>query len=143
MSPQLSADLLDLEPFNAGNLTARPFGLVGTKCGGCGYVTYPSRLFCPKCRQAGVDITQVMLSPAGRVHSFAVVRQAPEGTPVPYVLAQVDLEDGCRVLAQCVPAEGGQLNINDPVELVPAEFRSRSNEAVLGYKFRTVREESA
>ena len=143
MSSQASADLLDLEPFNADCLLGKPFGLLGTKCGGCGYVTYPSRSFCPKCRHAGVEIGEVRLSPVGRVHSFAVVRQAPEGTPVPYVLAQVDLEDGCRVLAQCLPAHVDQLHINDLVELVPAEFRSRSNEAVLGYKFRTVSEESA
>lgn len=143
MSQQTFDDLLELEPFNPGYISRDPFGLIGSRCKHCGYATFPQRNFCPQCRNSDAETEVVPLSPYGRIHTFTVIRQAPPGTPVPYVLAQVDLDDGCRVIAQCLTESPDELEINDRVEVQPAEFRSRANEAVLGYKFRLISEEIA
>jgi len=143
MSQPTFDDLLKLEPFNPEYVAREPFGLLGSRCSDCGYVTFPQRDFCPRCRKPEAKTEVVRLSPYGRLHTFTVIRQAPPGTPVPYALAQVDLDDGCRVMAQCATESPDELAINDRVEVIPAEFRSRGNEAVLVYKFRLISEEIA
>lgn len=126
----------DLEPFNADYLTRDPFELRGSSCLACSYTTFPPRDFCPSCRNPSARIVAVSLAPGGSIHSFTIVRQAPKGTAVPYVLAQIDLDDGCRVMGQYDTDDLDRVRIGDRVHVIPAEFRSRSDEPVLGFQFR-------
>ena len=130
------------QAFRPGLMQLDPPRLLGSRCTACGTAGFPARPFCPHCR-ATDGITGVVLSPQGRVHSFTVVRQAPPGVEVPYVLAYVDLDDGVRVMAQVAapgpgPSDGRGVEIGTPVrlELAPVATAGQEEE-LMGYRFTT------
>ena len=49
----------------------------------------------------------------GKIYSFAVVRQAPEDfkRQIPYVIAQVELDEGTRLTAQIVNVDPDDVKI--------------------------------
>jgi len=58
-------------------LNQQLYGLVGEVCESCGEKLFPPRDVCPVCRQpASKPFT---FSGRGRVYSYSIVRQAPEG----------------------------------------------------------------
>lgn len=76
-------------------------------CEACGARRFPPSVMCPRChsRVSG----WVETAGLGTVYSFTVVRRAP--TPayehlVPYVVAQVQLEEGVRITATLADPEG-------------------------------------
>src|ERR1700750_1375277 len=92
-------------PFREGLLRLEPPRLLASRCGACGAKAFPARTFCPACR--AVDgLAETELGVHGRVCTFTVVRQAPPGVEVPYVLAQIDLPaDDVRLMATVVGVE--------------------------------------
>ncbi|ANS32227.1 hypothetical protein R1CP_38140 (plasmid) [Rhodococcus opacus] len=135
-------DPVALPPFRADLYTLDPFALRGSKCSSCHHTTFPVRPFCPKCRTTtGLD--EVALPTSGTVHTFTVIRQAPPGVEVPYVLARVELADGIRVMAQVRARTVEDVAIGKPVTLVPASFPTASAEPAGGYAFTLNEEESA
>jgi uncharacterized OB-fold protein len=124
-------------PFRDGLLTLEPPRLLGSRCGGCGATAFPPREFCPACR--AVDgLGPVALSPRGRVHSFTVVRQAPPGVEVPYVLAWIDLPpDRVRLMATLVGLAPEEVALDLPAELELTAFGTAEDGVeLLGYRFR-------
>jgi uncharacterized OB-fold protein len=129
-------------PFRPGLLQLEPPRLLGSRCSACGAATFPARAFCPHCR-ATTGIAGVALAPDGHIHSFTVVRQAPAGVDVPYVLAQIDLTDDVRVLAQVVGAEPEEIVLGAPVRLDLAPFAGSAggqDGELVGYRFRVDQE---
>jgi uncharacterized protein len=131
-------------PFRPGLLQLEPPRLLGSRCSACGTATFPARAFCPHCR-ATSGIEGTTLAADGRIHSFTVVRQAPAGVEVPYVLAQIDLADGVRIMAQVVGAEPDRIALGAPValELVPFPAVVGEDGQPVGYRFRTRQEVTA
>jgi uncharacterized OB-fold protein len=72
------------------------------------------------------------------VCTFTVVRQAPPGVEVPYVLAQIDLPaDDVRLMATVVGVEPEDVVIGMPVVLDLVPFGVDADGAsLLGYAFR-------
>ncbi|SEB30381.1 Zn-ribbon domain-containing OB-fold protein [Streptomyces melanosporofaciens] len=138
----MSDALAEAEPFRTGLFRRSPFRLLGSRCDLCAHVTYPIRSFCPRCRR-GRELTEIELSARGEIHTFTVVRQAPPGTEVPYVLAQVLLPEGCRVMATCVAEEGHAYAIGDVVELEPMAMLRATGPDAVGYRFRVIPRESS
>ena len=119
-----------MRPFREGLLLLDPPRLLGSHCSACAVSVFPPREFCPRCR-AVQGVTRVELSTRGHVHSFTVVRQAPPGVAVPYVLAWVDLPvDDVRVLAQ-VDGAPGDVTVGTAVELDLAEVGTDGDGAAL------------
>lgn len=87
-----------VKPALAGTLQLDPPRLLGSRCDTCDMLVFPSRDFCPRCSGEAVREAEP-LSPEGSIFSHTVVRQAPGGRPVPYVLAYIDLDCGVRVLS--------------------------------------------
>jgi len=115
-------------PFREGLLTIDPPRLHGSRCSACGVTAFPAREFCPGCR-APEGIQPVELDNEGRVHSFTVVRQAPPGVEVPYILAWVDLPaDDVRLLARVE----GDVELDMPVSLALTPF----DDELVGFCFR-------
>jgi uncharacterized protein len=124
-------------PFRDGLLRLDPPRLLGSRCTSCGTVAFPPREFCPSCR--AVDgLTETELGTAGRIATFTVVRQAPPGVPVPYVLAQIDLpDDDVRLLATVVGAAPEDVALGLPVALELTPFGTADDGAsLLGFRFR-------
>jgi uncharacterized protein len=124
-------------PFRADLLTLDPPRLQGSRCTHCATTVFPPRSFCPGCR-SGAGLDRVALVGEGRICSFTVVRQAPAGMDVPYVLAQVDLPaDGVRLMATVVGVEPDEVVLEMPVTLELCAFGTADDGAtLLGYRFR-------
>jgi uncharacterized OB-fold protein len=131
-------------PFRADLLTLDPPRLQGSHCTHCATTVFPPRDFCPGCRS--VDrLDRVVLRDEGRICSFTVVRRAPIGIDVPYVLAQIDLPvDGVRLMARVVGAEPQDVVLDMPVRLETCSFGTAEDGAtLLGYRFRATAAEVA
>jgi uncharacterized OB-fold protein len=124
-------------PFREGLLSVEPASLLGSKCAACGTVAFPAREFCAACRSVE-GLEEVTLDAAGVVHSFTVVRQAPPGVEVPYVLAWIDLPgDGVRLMATVSGIEPERVELGMPVELELTPFGTADDGAeLLGFRFR-------
>lgn len=91
-------DALDVTPFPRRERFDRVAGrLLGSRCGGCGAVSWPSRPVCPRCGAA--EAAELRLSDEGTLITFTTVWVPRPGLGVPYVLGQVDLADGVRIFA--------------------------------------------
>lgn len=124
-------------PFREGLLRLEPPALLGSRCTACGATAFPPREFCPACR-ATDGLAESALSAEGRVHSFTVVRQAPPGIEVPYVLGWIDLPaDDVRLMARVVGVAPEQVELDMPVRLELTPFDTAGDGAdLLGYHFR-------
>jgi uncharacterized OB-fold protein len=72
------------------------------------------------------------------VHSFTVVRQAPPGVEVPYVLAWIDLpSDRARLMSTLVGVAPEDVVLDLPAELELTAFGAAEDGGeLLGYRFR-------
>lgn len=75
----------------------------------------------------------------GRIYSFAIVRQAPEEfkRQMPYVIAQVELDEGPRLTAQIVNVEPENVKIGMRVRSCFRKITEQGHEGIIvyGYKF--------
>lgn len=81
------------------NFTPGRARLRATRCGRCGETFFPARRICPRCQVAGT-MQDVACGLAGKIHSITQVARPPKHYAQPYWLAEVDLFDGVRLLAQ-------------------------------------------
>jgi uncharacterized OB-fold protein len=83
-----------------------------------------------------------ILKGRGRVYSFSVVRQPPEGfdDQPPYLVALVRLDEGPMVTAQLTDCDPDQVAIDMPVEMVTRRLRALGPTGLIvyGYKFRPI-----
>jgi uncharacterized OB-fold protein len=124
-------------PFRGELVSLDPPRLLGSRCDTCSTTVFPPREFCPSCR-AVEGIEQATLSTHGQIRSFTVVRQAPPGTAVPYVLAWVDLPaDRVRLLSTVVGTAPEEVQLGQWVVLELTPFGSTDDGATLmGFRFR-------
>jgi len=115
------------------------YGLVGSKCDHCGRYFFPPRKICPSCRRLG-KTREHRFSGKGKIHSFTVVRSAPDGFEIyaPYIMAIVDLEEGARVVSQVVDCRPDEVDIGMPVESCFRKIREENKSGLIlyGFKFR-------
>jgi len=119
------------------------YNLYGSKCGSCGTLDFPPRSVCPQCGRRSVGrMERVKLKGKGTVVSYTVIHEAPAQYEMmkPYVLAIIQLEEGCRLTSQIIDVDPAQVKIGMPVE---AAFRKLGQEGEAGiihygYKFRPV-----
>lgn len=120
------------------------YRLVGTECPKCHSVYFPPRSVCPDCRRASVGkMRQRQLSGRGKLLTFTVVHQPADGFELqtPYIMAIVELEEGCRVMAQVVEARPELVRSGMAVEACFRRIREDGKSGVIyyGYKFRPLR----
>ena len=112
--------------------------LIGSKCIHCGYIAFPPKEVCPICIKDNA-MKEVPLGSMGILDSFTVVRQAPPGFIVPYLLGIIRLPDGPEVftiITGCEIADDA-LTIGQEMELIIDKIKEddEGNE-VIGWKFR-------
>jgi len=100
---------------------------IGLKCLDCGTVICPPKSTCDNCK--GRNLEKVQLSGKGKVVSYTVTYVAPMGyeNEVPYVVAMVELDEGCWILGRLdVDAEVAEKEnlIGKRVEVYGKEFPS-------------------
>ena len=89
------------------------------KCDACGKVWYPPSPLCPGCWSRG--FTWARLSGRGRVNSWVVFHQSyfrGYDDEIPYNVAEVELEEGPRLLTNLVGVINDEIHAGMPVEIV-------------------------
>jgi uncharacterized protein len=100
--------------------------LMIAKCGGCGKVHYYPRPMCPHCWSENVALTPA--SGKGTLYTWSTVFMndlPPFKEMLPYVAAQVDLEEGVRVTTNIIDCDPNDLAIGMTVSLA---FRDLNDE---------------
>jgi uncharacterized OB-fold protein len=90
------------------------------RCGDCkSFVFYP-RALCPHCSSR--QLTWTPMSGRGRIYTMTIVHKGPGAFKAdePYVVALVELDEGCRLMTNVVEVEAdpSKVKIGMPVEIV-------------------------
>ncbi len=130
--------------------------LIGAKCQSCGDVSFPPRVFCPKCGSG--DMKEYHFGTFGEIITNTTVYQGGMGIKTPYSVGMVifpELKDPeLTVVSQIVECDPKEVYIGMPVELVIERTRATlfggimkmmgmPGEHVVGFKYRPVREGGA
>lgn len=120
------------------------YRLLGSECPECKNVYFPPRAVCPRCRRESVGkMRPRQLSGVGAILTHTTVYQPADGFELqtPYVMALVELEEGCRLMTQIVDIDPAQAVSGLPVEVCFRRIREDGKSGVIyyGYKFRPVR----
>ena len=70
------------------------------RCRSCDQTYFPPQPFCPRC--ASDDVEVVRASGRGSLYSYVITHRAAPGFEAPYVIAEVELEEGPRMLSNLV-----------------------------------------
>ena len=113
------------------------YRLEAGRCQNCGYIAFPPRRVCPRCRSRAFEA--VRLADAGKIITYTVIRVPPQpfADQAPYALGIVELDDGVRLMGQVVDCGFEDLKIGQRVKV---EFRKLYEEGAAGvihygYKF--------
>jgi uncharacterized protein len=97
---------------------ARRHQLMLQQCSACGVVMWSVKPRCDNCWSA--DIHWVQAKGKGTLYSFTLVHQVYHpafAAEVPYNIAQVDLEEGVRIITNVVGCSNAELQIGMPLEV--------------------------
>jgi uncharacterized OB-fold protein len=103
--------------------------LVAQKCAGCSRFVFYPRAVCPFCHSA--ELSWQELAGTGTVYSLTVSRRAPSpefADLVPYVVALIDLDEGCRMMSNIVGYDAGLARCGSRVRV---EFQQVADGQVL------------
>jgi uncharacterized OB-fold protein len=92
--------------------------LVAQQCDRCRRFVFYPRAICPHCHSA--TLTWQQLAGTGTVYSFTVSRRAPSPEfehLVPYVVALIDLDEGCRMMSNVVGPGAAGVRCGDAVRV--------------------------
>ncbi len=106
------------------------------RCDDCHKLWYPPAPFCPDCWAR--SFTWEKLSGRGKVNSWVVFHQAYFSSvkdEIPYNVAEVELDEGPRLLTNLVGIDNADIEIGMPVEVV---FDDVTEDVTLA-KFRPLR----
>lgn len=122
-------------------LAERRYRLIGTKCLKCGRVFIGPRKVCPQCGNR--ELQDVELPRRGRIYSYTVVRAPPmeRENYGPYIIAIVELENGCKLTTEIVDCSPEEIDIGTEVEAVFRKIGEESKSGIIYYgcKFRPVK----
>ena len=114
------------------------YNIQGNKCETCKTHFFPPRPVCPTCRRKG-KLVDYQFKGLGSIYSFAVVRQAPDDfkRQMPYVIAQVELDEGTRLTTQIVNVDPENVEIGMRVRACFRKIKEFGQSGVImyGYKF--------
>lgn len=91
--------------------------LVVPCCDRCAETFFPPERLCPTC--GSPEWRYAESTGAGTVTSYTVVHRAPSAAfETPYVVAVVELDEGCSLLTNLVDADTGSLSTGMPVDVM-------------------------
>ncbi len=97
--------------------------LMGSRCAGCGHLSFPPRADCEACRHGEFEYAE--MSGEGTVVTYTRIEAAPAGfeDEVPFTVGVIDLSETGRLLAwfgETIPE--GEIAIGMQVQVVPRIF---------------------
>jgi uncharacterized OB-fold protein len=120
------------------------YNLVGSKCPQCRRTYFPPRVICPTCHRKSLGkIERIKLSGKGKIITYTVVHEAPEGFEMqkPYIMAIVETDEGPRLTAQIIDCSPDEMSIGMNVESTFRKLHAEGKGGIIhyGYKFRPLR----
>jgi uncharacterized OB-fold protein len=120
--------------------------LLGSRCGACGIVTFPSQGSCPRC--ASTDMREHLLERRGRLWAWTTQAFPPPSPPytgasgeafVPFGIGYVELPGEVKVETRLTEADPERLIHGMEMELVVVPFRTDdAGNEVVTFAFRPV-----
>jgi len=119
--------------------------LLGSRCPGCGEVSFPAQGSCPAC--TGTETEEVPLAREGTLWTWTIQRFPPPAPPFvgdreafePFGVGYVELPEGVRVESRLTVNDPDQLAIGMKMELVVEAFdRDAAGNERMGFAFRPV-----
>lgn len=149
MDPASSAPTVPQRPIEHGLFTwpDREPHLIGSRCGNCGTVVFPTQHGCPRC--TGEDMRDILLPRRGTLWTFTTQSFAvkwpylgpSDADFVPYTVGYVQLDDVVKVEARLTEPDPARLEIGMEMELDVVPFATdEDGTEVLTYAFRPVAE---
>lgn len=115
------------------------YRLQGKKCTACGAKYFPAR---PVCKCGCNDFEDYKLHERGEVITWTVISSPPLGFEkyAPYVVALIELDDGCKLLSQLVDVTPEEVKEGLRVEAVFRKVKEDGKDGIIhyGYKFRPI-----
>lgn len=81
---------------------------LGLQCKDCGTITFPPRKVCSNCTSENMDIVEV--SRKGKILTYTVCIVVPNGFTGPKPIAMVELEQGCRIMADIIDIDPAKID---------------------------------
>lgn len=111
--------------------------LRGSRCKQCDETFFPPRESCPRCQEGGME--DVPLARTGKVASITAVGRPPNHYAEPYWLAEVDLPEGVRLIAQIDCPLNREVRVGETVQFTTRPLLSFADgKRVWGYVFTPV-----
>ncbi len=120
--------------------------LIGSRCGSCGMVTFPTQDSCPRC--GSTAMAEELLARQGRLWAWTVQEFAPPSPPylgptgdafVPFGVGYVELPGEVKVEARLTESDPEVLTNGMEMELVIVPFRTDDDgNEVVTFAFRPV-----
>jgi uncharacterized OB-fold protein len=92
--------------------------LLGSRCASCGATSWPARAICNRCGSAAIE--GVALARTGTLLTYTEVWVERPGLQPPYILGQVELDDGPLIFTHVRRVVNGR-RVPLPVEVVIGE----------------------
>ena len=114
------------------------YRLEAAKCSGCGEISFPPRLICPKCKAK--EFKSVKLNDEGKILTYTIIRVGSEkfSKETPYAVGIIELNDGVKITAQIADAEVDELKIGQKVKLVLRKIQEDGKSGILCYGYKAV-----
>jgi hypothetical protein len=114
------------------------YRMEAAKCSGCGYIAFPPRLICPKCK--GRAFESVRLPKEGKILTYTVIHipATPFKDEAPFAIAVVELEGGARITSQVVDCDPTSLKIGQKVRTEFRKIQESGEAGVLCYGYKCV-----
>jgi uncharacterized OB-fold protein len=120
--------------------------LIGSRCGGCGIVTFPAQGSCPRC--ASTDMHEHLLGRRGRLWAWTTQSFPPPSPPytgptgeafAPFGIGYVELPGEVKVETRLTEADPERLEAGMDMELAIVPFRTDDDgNEVVTFAFRPV-----
>lgn len=126
--------------FVADDISPDTARLRGTRCARCAEIFFPAREACPRCHvREGME--EVALTRTGKIGAITAVARPPQHYAAPYWLAEIELPEGVRLLAQVDASLDQPIPVGTAVELTTRPLLPRPNGQWLwGYVFAPIEE---
>ena len=120
--------------------------LIGSRCTGCGIVTFPSQSSCPRC--ASTEMTEQLLARRGHLWAWTTQEFPPPSPPyagatgkdfVPFAVGYVELPGEVKVETRLTESDANVLQSGMEMELTLVPFRTDDDgNEVVTFAFRPV-----
>jgi uncharacterized OB-fold protein len=131
-------------------MTADGPRLVGSRCWGCGVVTFPTQTGCPRCNSE--EMAPIELPDRGTLWTFTTQafrpKSPPEGSYLgddtldtfePYTVGYIELPGFCKVESRLTEPDPSKLEIGMTMQLVLVPFRTNDDgDEVVTFAFEPV-----